>query len=303
MDNKAILEVDISAMGAGGIITIDSTKRYDEVIFTGTVALTSIISVVYSAGPAVGDQVIVRNKASITTTIGVIDLFGSIIHRSALSLPFIANAIYATSGWSVVVSVSDILPDRISTWALQDSSVTTPKIADDAVTTVKVLDFNITTNKLANLAVIEQKIADLAVSTNKIQDNAVTTQKVLNKNITLGKIEDIPNNTILANISGVSNSPAAVPASALLSAIGVVSSQSFEYLIASDGQSTITDSNLIGGVLLSVSREAQPLTLTDVRGAGTTQVSFNTVSGTLTFINGDSANNAAGQVIFVVIKK
>ena len=106
-----------------------------------------------------------------------------------------SNAAVCTA---VVRVANSVIADGVTTAAIEDGAVTTPKLASDAVTEAKIITGAVTTNKLAddacstakiiNDAVTEAKIVNAAVTTAKLATDSVITAKILNGAVTTDKL-------------------------------------------------------------------------------------------------------------------
>jgi hypothetical protein len=97
------------------------------------------------------------------------------------------------------VDMDDFVPadgESVTTSAIADGAVTTPKLADSAVTTTKIADEAVTAAKLGTDSVTNDKISAAAITTAELAADAVIGSRIANGTI---QAQDIAASTITGN--------------------------------------------------------------------------------------------------------
>ena len=140
-----------SLNAAGATFTIYDTDSFAEYVISGSAALASNNSVVFSGTPILNMNVKVRYEGTATNAGGSVVIFGTAFNSTQLALPQLVDCNYNGASWDVQISPDFSVGGQVNTADIAAGAVTASKLASNAVETAKINAAAVTYAKIQNV--------------------------------------------------------------------------------------------------------------------------------------------------------
>ena len=148
-----ILNTQNFTLNAGGAtFTVYDTDSFAEYVISGSAALTSNNSVVFSGTPILNMNVKVRYEGTATNAGGSVVIFGTTFNSTQLALPQFVDCNYNGSSWDVQIIPDFSVDGQVNSAAIVAGAVGASKIASNAVETAKINASAVTYAKIQNVS-------------------------------------------------------------------------------------------------------------------------------------------------------